>query len=330
MTFTSLRMLLVGTVMAAAPLGLAQQPSYTRITNGVNVRLRAAPGTTAPIVIEMPVGTELAVLEQKTSTDGRWFHVRTSDGREGWVLGQLTSVIDSAHYLQTIERITRAQVAAHAQVTGTSFETRVQVFDLIERTSKRLNEREAVARLALLRLYALQDVLLSIPVRESQLSADSQDPYQRWLTTHLDESSYDEPGGQWLVDPDYVLRVHEQYQNTKAADEIAWFHATNSLGGECEGYLPCYVARVDKLYGEYLRLHPKGQYARRATANIATNLAGSARSYIREDFRPEQDCAMLQELLKSLTSGLKGSSAADSADASAALKTLGRLSKLCN
>ena len=36
-------------------------------------------------------------------------------------------------------------------------------------------------------------------------------------------------------------RLHDQYHDTKPAESIAWFMIKNGLGGECEGFLACYV-----------------------------------------------------------------------------------------
>ena len=57
----------------------------------------------------MPVGTELSVLDQPGSTDV-WFHVRTDEGQEGWVVGRLTTSIDAEHYDETIQAIVEAQL----------------------------------------------------------------------------------------------------------------------------------------------------------------------------------------------------------------------------
>ena len=55
------------------------------MTNGTNVRVRSAPEVTAPILFELPLGTELLEIDRSNSEDP-WFHVRTDDGRGGWVL----------------------------------------------------------------------------------------------------------------------------------------------------------------------------------------------------------------------------------------------------
>jgi SH3 domain-containing protein len=303
-----------------------------RITNGTNVRLRAAPQSTAAIMVELLLGTELAVLAQSGVASESWLRVRTNDGREGWLLGRLTTPIDSAHYLQTIERITKEQLAAHAKVSATSFEARLQLFDLIERTSKRSGDRDAVARLALLRLYSLQDVLGRIPIRESQLTADSHDRYQRWLRAHLDESRYDEPAGSWMVDPEHVKLVHDEYPDTAVGDDIGWFYVTNGLFGECEGDVPCYVGRTNELEGWYLRTHPMGNHADDANAQLAVKLNGAMDNLKRfprvlAEFDPRKRCGELHASLDPLRAAVSASTSGRKGEAVAAID---RFAQLCH
>jgi hypothetical protein len=247
------------------------------------------------------------------------------------LLGRLTTPIDSTHYLQTVEGITREQLAAHAKVTATSFETRLQLFDLIERTSKRFGERDAVARLTLLRLYSLQDVLWSIPIRESQLTANSQDRYQRWLRAHLDESRYDEPAGSWMVDPEYVKLVHDEYSDTTVGDDLGWFYLQNGLFGECEGDVPCYVGWTNELEGWYLRSHPMGNHADDANARVALRLNGAMDNLQRfprvlAEFNPSKRCGELRTVLDPLAAAVSASASSRSGEALAAID---RFAKLC-
>ena len=56
---------------------------------------------------------------------------------------------------------------------------------------------------------------------------------------------HDEIAGSWIIGHAQVLALHDKYRQTKSADEIAWFAAGVPLGGECEGYIPCYAASAD-------------------------------------------------------------------------------------
>jgi uncharacterized protein YgiM (DUF1202 family) len=308
---------IVPVVLLLWPVAL-QSADVRRITNGTNVRLRSAPDTSASIVTEMPVGTELSVLDQGSSADA-WFHVRTDDGREGWVLGRLTTSVDAEHYEKTIEAIVEAQMKSHLDIRGTSFAARVQLFDLIERASLRVSEQEAAARFALYRLRSMRDVLLGIPVGEGQ-----SDPYERWVVSHWDDIFLDSPSGVWLVAPEYTLKLHERHRAATAADDIAWFYAGTG-GGECEGNLPCYIGRADGSEGEYLRLHPGGRHSDEATANLARFLDAVAKSSDRDTV----DCPSFRESLRSLASAITASRSGRGRSARAALKEIADLASIC-
>ncbi|MBK9944769.1 MAG: SH3 domain-containing protein [Kouleothrix sp.] len=56
---------------------------------GLSLRMRAGAGTGARILIKLPVGTQLTLLEGPTpANDRNWWRVRTVGGREGWVAGE--------------------------------------------------------------------------------------------------------------------------------------------------------------------------------------------------------------------------------------------------
>jgi hypothetical protein len=236
------------------------------------------------------------------------------------LLGRLTTSIDAEHYVETIQAIAEAQLRSHSDIRGTTFAARVQLFNLIERTSGKVNELEASARFALYRLRSLRDAFDGIP-----FGGNRRDPYDRWLLEHWDAGFYNEPAGAWMVDPEYILRIHEQFRGTTAADDIAWFRVTNGAGGECEGYLACYIGRTDGLQGEYLRLHPRGRHSDEATAKIAEFLAALGNSYDRDAL----DCPSFRMSLESLASAVSSSSAAGRPSAVAVLKRIAELSALC-
>src|SRR4051794_26997200 len=114
---------LVTVALAAAPAGAASDER--RITNASSVRLRSAPVTSASIAAELPLGTELIVLERKDAADP-WYRVQSDHGRNGWVLGSLTTSIDLGRRDQTIEAIVLARLSRRSPVKGDgeSFPTR--------------------------------------------------------------------------------------------------------------------------------------------------------------------------------------------------------------
>jgi|KBSMisStandDraft_5_1062788.scaffolds.fasta_scaffold179190_2 hypothetical protein len=322
------RRLLPSLVSALAVLAGATSldaASARLMTNGTNVRVRNAPEATASILFELPLGTELLEVNRSNSREP-WFRVRTDDGREGWVLGRLTSSIDADRYGDTVEALVVAQLKRHSEMRATSFAARVQLFDLIERTSATLNKREARARFALYRLRSMQDVLLGVPFR-----GDGRDPYRAWIDEHSDAALYNEPGGSWMVAPAYVLKVHDEYRDTATADDIAWFYVQNGSPGECEGDVPCYVSWVNDLHGWYLRTHPHGRHSEDANAGIAEVLNGVMDNFKRfplvlAAFDPKTRCGELHLVLDPLAAAV---TATPSPSRAAALAAIERFAKLC-
>lgn len=294
------------------------------MTNGTNVRVRNAPEATASILFELPLGTELLEVSRSNSRKP-WFRVRTDDGREGWVLGRLTTSIDADRYGDTVEALVVAQLKRHSEMRATSFAARAQLVDLIERTSATLNKREARARFALYRLRSMQDVLLGVPLR-----GDGRDPYRAWIAGHDDAALYIEPGG-WIVDPAYVLNVHDEYRDSPAADDIAWFYAQNGWLSECEGDVPCYVGWVNNLHGWYLRTHRGDHHSEDANAEIARALNGVMDNFTRfplvlAAFDPKTRCGELHLVLDPLAAAV---TATPSPSRAAALAGIERFAKLC-
>lgn len=294
------------------------------MTNGTNVRVRTAPEVAASILFELPLGAELSQIARSNSGDP-WLRVRTDDAREGWVLGRLTIPIDAARHDETVETLVVAQLKRHSEMRRTSFAARVQLFDLIERTSATLNKREARARFALYRVRSMQDVLFGVPSQ----GAD-REPYRAWIASHDDVALYIEPGG-WIVDPAYVLNVHDEYRDSPAADDIAWFYVQNGWLSECEGDVPCYVGWVNNLHGWYLLAHPGDRHSEDANAEIARALNGVMDNFQRfplvlAEFGPKTRCGELHLVLDPLVAAVTASTSVHKADA---LSAIDRFATLC-
>ena len=74
---------------ARAPGGLAAGvTAYVQNAGGKNLRLRDKPGLDSNAFDGLAPGTSMTLLEGPVQDDGYpWWHIRTSDGREGWVAG---------------------------------------------------------------------------------------------------------------------------------------------------------------------------------------------------------------------------------------------------
>jgi hypothetical protein len=122
---------------------------------------------------------------------------------------------------------------------------------------------EGAARLTLEWLRALErvvDAALSDPRR-----AASKHP---WFRKQTDTLFYNELGGNWLISDQMVWKLRAKYRKTTAADDLAWLAAKLPKGGECEGYVPCYMATANMQAGEYLRLYPRGVHTSEAMREI--------------------------------------------------------------
>ena len=184
------RRLVCALAIALATTRLGLGADETRITYASSVRLRTAPANDAPVAGELPLGTELIVVGN-TGGPEPWFHVRTTDRRDGWVFGGLTTSVDPGRRDQIIESIVEARLRSDG-----NFLASVQLVDFIERTAARLNDREARARFALYRLRSLSAVLSNVPssVRDRDLEANRADaePYGSWIRGRLDAVRYNE------------------------------------------------------------------------------------------------------------------------------------------
>ncbi len=61
------------------------QPGYV-LTRG-NVNMRSAPGTDAPVIVQVPAGEVLTVLGRNPEND--WLHVMRAGGESGWMFAEL-------------------------------------------------------------------------------------------------------------------------------------------------------------------------------------------------------------------------------------------------
>jgi hypothetical protein len=287
----------------------------TRLTTASNVRLRAAAQDAAAVVASVPLGTELVQLD--TSGDHvSWVRVRTAGGPDGWLPARLTRKFNADTRIDVIDSIVRERLARK----GDSFAARVELLDLVERTLSTLGaEPEPGGRFALHWLAALDNVAGAIPRSQSKSP-----PYAAWLGGRQSVLFFNELGGRWAIQRQAVLDLHGRHRDTSAADDIAWFAAANGLPGECEGFVPCHVRRMNELDGTYLRLHSAGRHVDEAVGRIADGaVAMSAPPYF---FDPAKDCAELVAAATPLSAAI----AATRAEArTRALAGIDRLRALC-
>jgi hypothetical protein len=290
----------------------------SRVTNASNVRLRIGPSTDAAVLAQLPLGTELVVLDHTGA--GAWYRVKTADGRDGWVLGGLTTTLAPGRRSQILESIAAGRLAS-----GGNFIASVQLFDFIERTAAGLADPEAQARFAFYRLQSMRHLLLQIPFQTKDAE------HLDWIRAHQDAAIYNEPAGTWMVAPKYVQMIHGRYRESLVADDIAWFYVTNGWPGECEGNVPCYVRWQNELNGWYLASYPPGRHADESNAAIALSLNGVMDNLLKfprvlAEFDPKTGCDELHMSLDPLAAAVQATTTARKTDALAAIE---RYANLC-
>lgn len=308
-------------VSAAAVVGLRAAPlsDGLRITAAANVTLRVTPAAGAPAVGQLPLGSEVVDVGPP-GMDKTWIRVKDSSGQEGWLLANLTRRLDPAWRWSTYDAIAEDRLARK----GDGFPAAVELVTFIERVVKEYTNAEGRAQMELNHLRAVSAALAAIPRR-----GERREPYASFLKSQGDLVVFDEPGGRWLVNDKVIWALHGKSARTPSAEPIAWLAVTNGLGGECEGYLPCYVDWRNRLEGEYLRRHPDGAHAPEAVETITRvvdRLAAPAQPTKAFQFERGRDC---RDLTTSVDALAKAVQVAQVGGKDAALSGLGSLKRLC-
>ena len=293
-----------------AAVMLMQPAGRVLITAAANAR--AKPSTDAAVLCPLSMGQELA-LEAR---EGDWVRVTTCGGG-AYVHGSLVRSITPATREAAREALVRERLARD----GDGFAAADALLALVRAWANQQKEPEGRARYA---LYEMRAIANAARAGESALRSR--------LMHIVAEGSrmfvYNEPGGMWQLRDSYIWEVHEQHKATAAADDIAWFAAENDLPGECEGYMPCYIGRTDRLQGEYLRRYPRGRHVEAAIDRILfiSTLAGDPPKLDALDVPKAEACRDLGAALPPLIAAVSGSG---SSRRDAATAKLDRLAGLC-
>jgi hypothetical protein len=284
-----------------------------RVIIVADANAREKPATESRVICRLGMGEE----HQVRARQGDWVNIESCDG--AFVHAPLTRAVTTESRARVREEILRERLAR----TGEGFAAADALLRVVDGWSHGAADREAKARYALYELQALA---------RAADAAEQNGGFRSRFAHRLGEQStmffYNEVGGGWMLRNDYVRGVHDEYRGTDAADDIAWFAATNGLGGECEGYIPCYASWMDRLQGEYLRLYPRGRHAGAAIERIleVTGFFGSPPDIMATASSKAEACADLKTPLASLRAAVAG---AQTARTAAALSALDRVAAVC-
>jgi Bacterial SH3 domain len=244
----------------------AQTNQRTLITNASGVRLRERPDANSAEVGRLQLGLVVQELERSAekakvgSTEAFWHLVSAPGGARGWVFGGLVAPFDPARRDETYVKLSSERVANAAA----TFSDLAELVRFLDRATKEVTRRDALAELELTRLIALARTLANIPLEQLD-----KPPYKPWVTEHEPEIVYSEPAGQWFVRAERLWDLQQKYRALPIAERAAWEAARTPLPGECEGYLPCYLYGQTETNGRYLKLYPRGAHADAALADLA-------------------------------------------------------------
>lgn len=253
----------------AAPSSFGQAPKGRLIVTGAGARLRERPETDAAEAGKLQLGAVVDEWERTAersrvgSSEDFWHLVSAPGGARGWVFGGLVAPFDSAQREATYLRLTRERLA-HADAT---FADLSELVRFLERATREVKRRDALAELELARLNALARSLARIPLEDLD-----QQPYKSWTDKHQQEIVYSEPAGQWYVNSERFWGLQRKYSDLPLAERAAWDASQTPLPGECEGYLPCYIYKEAETDGRYLKLYPRGAHADAALSKLAESL----------------------------------------------------------
>jgi hypothetical protein len=309
---TLARPVLIALVAAlASSTASADQGDRTRITTASSVRLRANPSDRGAIVATLPLGADLVehatpvrpLTETLDAANRSWVHVRTADGRIGWVLSGLTRPLTADRRLEVVEDIVKRRLVR----PDDDFAARTELIEFIERELGKTSEPESAARLALARLQAITRALESI----GHGHRTGLERLRTWPRARQDLLVYNEPGGSWMLRHEAIANEHARHRAAAAADDLAWLAATNGLPGECEGDTGCYLTRDDLLFGGYLRRHPQGSHVDSALTRIQKQ-AALYRKLVEDPrfFKPSTDCGPMTKPLLAVRAAVAATAAA--------------------
>jgi len=147
-------------------------------------------------------------------------------------------------------------------------------------------------------------------------------PIGRYLKAHPEEYRYNDPDADYIYTGYQFRELVRRFPRSEYADSAAWELTQLPWGGECEGYVPCYIGRQFDPIADFLRQYPTSPFAsdgvRHANEAFTTALADIPDlSEPSEQFPPDTVQAMLARydtIAEGLPPPLRASAAVTIAD----------------
>lgn len=228
------------------------------IVSVTSARLRSEPGTSSETLQYLKIGATYPVLDQNPG----WYRIRVASDKTGWISNTVSQSFSNARRAEIYEGIT-AKYFKQAM----DFTTASQLYDFLTTAEKQITNRRQLGDISFKRLLALQTALKKIPI-------DKQDrePYKSFLKGKDKEIIYSDPSAEYYVISELFWDLHDKNKGTPIGEDIAWAASQNSLPGECEGYINCYLHNLRFTYGEYLNFYPAGKNSKKALTELGTFL----------------------------------------------------------
>lgn len=269
LTFVSAALLLFLAAQGAASSSSGQTAPGKLIVTAAGARLRERPAAAAAETGRLQLGAVVDALERSAeksrvgSSEDFWHLVAAPGGARGWVYGGLVSPFDPAQRDSLYLKLVKDRLAN----SSATFADLSELVRFLDRATREVKARDALAELELSRLVALARALAAMPFEHL-----SEQPYKTWTDERAEEVVYSEPAGQWYVRQELFWSLQRKYAGLPAAERAAWEGAQTPMPGECEGYLPCYLYMETESNGKYLKLYPRGAHADAALDSISEML----------------------------------------------------------
>lgn len=228
------------------------------IVSVTSARLRSEPSTSSETVQYLKIGAIYPVLDQNAG----WYRIRAGSEKTGWISNTVSQPFTSAKRGEIY-----AGIAAKYSKQSLDFTTASQLYDFLTTAEKQITNRRQQGEIGFKRLLALQTALKKVPYDKQD-----QEPYKTFLKGKDKEVIYSDPSAEYYVISELFWDLHDKNKGTPVGEDIAWTASQNSLPGECEGYINCYLHNLRVTYGEYLNFYPAGKYSKKALTELGVFL----------------------------------------------------------